>query len=66
MSRLVQVYAVPPFAVVCRRCTKRGMARPGAEPWYADLDGEAYKAYVCKDCAFPGEHVGINHEGDRT
>ncbi len=41
------------FIVFCTRCGKQCLAGDvdGQMPVYADLNGEAWKAYYCSECA---------------
>ena len=54
--RLVRVQPRPAFYATCVKCKRRVLTDSGgdyrvkAEPVYADLDGEPFRAYLCQDC----------------
>ena len=51
---LQPVHATPYFRYVCASCAGAYTTEPGrrdSSPAVADLDGEAFKAYYCADCA---------------
>jgi hypothetical protein len=42
----IKVYSDPPWRVICSKCSRW----EDENKCYADLDGEAFKAFYCKAC----------------